>query len=210
MIIRDDALSYNDRRAAERQTLVMTGTAGRLLVATPPLEDPNFDRTVVLMLEHRDDGALGVVLTRPTPEVAHGPMGRWISRMSSPATIFSGGPVGHDTMISLGRLTSEPDHAPAEDDSWSIIAGELISVDLRADPVLFEPELAGLRVFRGYAGWGPLQLEGELEAGAWVVADADPADAFTADPEGLWRVVLRRQGGRLAWAADAPDDLSAN
>ena len=188
----------------------MTRTAGRLLVATPPLDDPNFDRTVVLMLEHRDDGALVVVLTRPTPEVAHGPMARWASRLSSPATVFAGGPVGHDTMIALGRLARDPGRAPDDDDPWSVIAGPLVSVDLRTDPVLFEPELTGLRIFRGYAGWGALQLEGELEAGAWVVVDTSPDDPFSTDPEGLWRVVLRRQGGRLAWAADAPDDLSAN
>lgn len=188
----------------------MTRTAGRLLVATPPLDDPNFDRTVVLMLEHRDDGALGVVLTRPTPEVAHGPMARWASRLSSPATVFAGGPVGHDTMIALGRLARDPGRAPDDDDPWSVIAGPLVSVDLRTDPVLFEPELTGLRIFRGYAGWGALQLEGELEAGAWVVVDTSPDDPFSTDPEGLWAHVLRRQGGRLAWAAGAPPDLSAN
>lgn len=188
----------------------MTGTAGRLLVATPPLVDPNFDRTVVLVLEHRDDGALGVVLTRPTPEVPHGPMARWVEQLSAPPTIFSGGPVGRETMIALGRLATGYDREPDEDDPWSAISGPLVSVDLRTDPALFGPELTGLRIFRGYAGWGPLQLDGEIDAGAWVVADADTDDAFGATPERLWSAVLRRQGGRLAWAADAPHDLSAN
>ena len=65
-------------------------------------------------------------------------------------------------------------------------------------------------MFRGYAGWGPGQLDGEIEAGAWLVLDPDPNDLFTDAPDDLWRVVLRRQPGRLAWLADAPDDLAAN
>jgi putative transcriptional regulator len=67
-----------------------------------------------------------------------------------------------------------------------------------------------VRIFRGYAGWGPGQLEGEIESGAWLVLDAEPDDVFAAEPDELWRSVLRRQGGRLAWLASAPDDLSAN
>ena len=67
-----------------------------------------------------------------------------------------------------------------------------------------------VRIFRGYAGWGPGQLENEIDAGAWLVLDAEPGDLFDAEPDVLWRTVLRRQGGRLAWLADAPDDLSAN
>ena len=61
-----------------------------------------------------------------------------------------------------------------------------------------------MRVFRGYAGWGPGQLEGEIEAGAWLVLDSEPGDVFSDDPDELWRTVLRRQPGRLAWLADAP------
>ena len=72
------------------------------------------------------------------------------------------------------------------------------------------PSISALRVFRGYAGWGPGQLEGEIEAGAWLVLDPEPTDLFTHEPDELWRVVLRRQPGRLAWLATAPDDLEAN
>ena len=72
------------------------------------------------------------------------------------------------------------------------------------------PSISALRVFRGYAGWGPGQLEGEIEAGAWLVLDPEPTDLFTHEPDELWRTVLRRQPGRLAWLADAPDDLDAN
>ena len=90
------------------------------------------------------------------------------------------------------------------------LSGDLASADLAADPDEVIPAISALRVFRGYAGWGPGQLEGEIEAGAWLVLDPDPTDLFTQEPDDLWRVVLRRQPGRLAWLAEAPDDLSAN
>ena len=99
---------------------------------------------------------------------------------------------------------SEPDEHLAP------LTGDLASADLAADPALVASTITALRVFRGYSGWGPGQLEDEIEAGAWLVLDPDPGDLFTADPSDLWRQVLRRQPGRLAWFAEAPDDLSAN
>ena len=95
-------------------------------------------------------------------------------------------------------------------DELSPVAGRVVSADLTVDPALVAGELEAVRIFRGYAGWGPGQLELEIEAGAWLVLDTDPGDLFGDEPEELWRNVLRRQGGRLAWLAGAPDDLSAN
>jgi putative transcriptional regulator len=95
-------------------------------------------------------------------------------------------------------------------DELAPISGRVSSADLTTDPALVAARVSAVRVFRGYAGWGPGQLEGEIESGAWLVLDAEPGDVFDADPGDLWRAVLRRQGGRLAWLADAPDDLSAN
>ena len=95
-------------------------------------------------------------------------------------------------------------------DELSPVSGRVASADLTADPAIVAGQVRAVRVFRGYAGWGPGQLEGEIESGAWLVLDAEPDDVFDTDPDHLWRSVLRRQGGRLAWLADAPDDLSAN
>ncbi len=95
-------------------------------------------------------------------------------------------------------------------DELSPVAGRVASADLTTDPVLLAGLVDSVRIFRGYAGWGPGQLEGEIESGAWLVLDAEPDDVFAAEPDELWRSVLRRQGGRLAWLASAPDDLSAN
>ena len=182
-------------------------TKGRLLLATPPLEDPNFDRTVVFVLEHHNDGAIGVVINRPSVEALDEPLDRWIDLQSSPSSVFSGGPVEPDALIALAA-THEP--LVESDDRFSPISGNIASADLTADPMMVAPDVTGIRVFRGYAGWGPGQLEDEIEAGAWLVLDSTPDDVFSNDPSELWRTVLRRQPGRLAWLADVPDDLAAN
>jgi len=182
-------------------------TKGRLLVATPPLEDPNFDRTVVYMLEHHDQGALGVIINRPTPEQLAEPLDRWSELQPSPGSMFLGGPVETDALIALA-LTKQPlDEAT---DELAPVSGTIASADLTTDPVFVAARVDAVRVFRGYAGWGPGQLESEIEAGAWLVLDAEPTDVFATEPDALWRTVLRRQGGRLAWLAEAPDDLSSN
>lgn len=182
-------------------------TKGRLLVATPPLGDPNFDRTVVYMIEHRDDGALGVVINRPTAETLGEPLDRWSDLQSSPGSLFLGGPVEPDALIALAFANKPVDE---ETDELSPVSGRVASADLTTDPAFLVGLVDAVRIFRGYAGWGPGQLEGEIESGAWVVVDAEPEDVFASEPDTLWRSVLRRQGGRLAWLAIAPDDLSAN
>lgn len=182
-------------------------TKGRLLVATPPLEDPNFDRAVIYMLEHHHDGALGVVLNRPTEEPLDEPLDRWADLQAEPQIVFEGGPVEPDALIALA-LAKQPLTEPTEE--LSPVSGRVVSADLAADPAFVAGAVSVVRVFRGYAGWGPGQLDGEIEMGAWLVLDAEADDVFAATPRDLWRSVLRRQGGRLAWLATAPDDLSAN
>lgn len=180
---------------------------GRLLLATPPLEDPNFDRTVIYMLEHHEDGAIGVVLNRPTVESLDEPLDRWIELQSVPSSVFGGGPVETGALIALATA-KEP--VEEETEHLAPIAGTIVSADLSADPALVAAHVDGVRVFRGYAGWGPGQLDAEIAGGAWLILDAEPGDVFSDDPEELWHTVLARQPGRLAWLALAPDDLSLN
>jgi putative transcriptional regulator len=182
-------------------------TKGRLLVATPPLEDPNFDRTVIYVLEHHDDGALGVVVNRPSEETLGEPLDRWADLQARPASVFLGGPVEPNALIALA-LSDRP--VAEATDELAPVAGRVSSADLSTDPAFVAGRVTAVRIFRGYAGWGPGQLEGEIESGAWLVLDAEPDDIFDGDPDHLWRTVLQRQGGRLAWLANAPDDLSAN
>ncbi|MEM8619598.1 MAG: YqgE/AlgH family protein [Actinomycetota bacterium] len=191
--------------------LAGTPTKGRLLLATPPLVDPNFDRTVIFMLEHHDDGAIGVVINRPSEESLDEPLDRWIELQSTPSSVFLGGPVEENALIALAE-TAAPigDSGDGDGDALSPIVGRVASADLTADPALVADAVRGVRVFRGYAGWGPGQLDEEISSGAWLVLDSEPSDVFSAEPDQLWRTVLRRQPGRLAWLAEAPDDLSLN
>ncbi len=180
-------------------------TKGRLLLATPPLVDPNFDRTVVYMLEHNEQGALGVVVNRPTDEDDVEGLGAWCDLLSGPAVVFSGGPVEVGALIGLAwNDAAHPSTAGRPTDTG------ISTVDLREAPTEVAPVFERFRLFRGYSGWSPGQLDAELEVGAWIVLAAEVADVFCPEPDELWRDVLRRQGGRLAWIANAPDDLSTN
>jgi len=185
---------------------------GRLLIAAPGLLDPNFVRTVVLMLEHNDDGALGVVLNRPTDLDVAEPLPLWRPVAASPPVIFAGGPVGDGVAIGLGRMEAVapvPPSGEMEDVGYAPLFGRLASVDLgRAPDDIDGVEL--VRIFAGYAGWGGGQLEEELEAGGWIVVDALPDDALDPEPAELWRTVLKRQPGTLSWLANFPLDPRMN
>ena len=178
---------------------------GRLLVAAPALYDPNFERTVVLVLEHGAEGALGVVLNRPSGTDLYAALPRWERLAADPTVVFEGGPVAPTAAICLGRTS-----ASSEPDGWHPLFGGLATIDLERDPEDLGGAVHGIRVFAGYAGWGADQLEGEVAAGAWYVVDARPDDALSPAPDELWRAVLRRQRGRLAMVANFPADPVMN
>jgi putative transcriptional regulator len=180
-------------------------TKGRLLVATPPLDDPNFDRTVVYMIEHDEAGAVGVVINRPSGLELPDVLDRWNERLATPGCLYEGGPVETEALIALARRRGEH----ADDEHQVAITDGLSSVDLSSDPTLVT-DTGEIRVFQGYSGWGPGQLDLEIAAGGWLVLDPADDDLFSSQPETLWRRVLGRQPGRLAWLAAAPEDLSLN
>lgn len=178
---------------------------GRLLIASPRLRDGNFDRTIVLVIEHDGDGALGVVLNRAGEVPVREVLPAWADRAAPPDVVFEGGPVAEGVAIALGRVAT-PVPAPT---GWAPVLGSVGVVDLSAEPETSEG-VEAVRIFSGYAGWGPGQLEGELEVGAWYVVEARPEDALGPAPEQLWSRVLRRQGGSLARLALYPLDPSQN
>jgi putative transcriptional regulator len=179
-------------------------TRGRLLVATPVIGDPNFDRTVILMIEHTDDGALGVVLNRATDVELPGHVPGWDLLAAAPAVVFAGGPVEPEAVICLGSVRGS---APAW---WHPIVGPVGVLELDQDPSEVGDSIGALRLFAGYAGWGPGQLEGELDGAAWFVVDAEPTDVLADEPAALWRMVVRRQPNRTRLFADFPADLTVN
>lgn len=178
---------------------------GRLIVATPRMLDPNFERTVVLVLDHDEDGALGIVLNRPLEVPLDDVLPGWGRVATSPPVIFGGGPVEPAAVIGLGCARQEP-----AGDSWEPIIGRIRAVDPSADPALVAAEVDAVRIFAGYAGWGPGQLEGELAEEAWFVLDSETEDPFTDDPDALWNRVFRRQSGELKMLATYPADPSMN
>ena len=187
--------------------------AGRLLVATPVLGDPNFRRTVVLIVEHEEEqGTLGVVLNRPTEVPVGQVLEPWTELATNPSVVFRGGPVSPNSALALALVpgTDEPIGWHPLDRTVAKAMSRLGLVDLDAPPGLLSDAIARLRVYAGYAGWGVGQLQAEIDEGAWYVLPADPADAFSADPARLWPAVLRRQGGELAYVATYPDDPGQN
>ncbi len=180
--------------------------SGMLLVATPALQDPNFADTVVLLLDVTEEGALGVVLNRPSHILVADVLEAWHDVVSEPEVLFRGGPVGTDGALAVARLRDVQDPPVG----WRPVAGLLGMVDLDTPAELVDGSLATMRVFAGYAGWGAGQLEGEVEEGSWYVVSSEAGDAFRDDTSGLWRDVMRRQPGMLAWHVNRPVDPDMN
>ncbi len=194
----------------------VSSLTGRLLVAAPALSDPNFDRAVVLLLDHDEEGSLGVVLNRPTPVAVGDVLASWAGLAGEPDVVFQGGPVSLDSALGVAVIpgddgsSARPRPGGGEPLGWRRVHGAIGLVDLEAPPELLAPALGALRIFAGYAGWGPGQLEAELTEGAWYVVESEPGDVSCPHPEKLWRAVLRRQRGELAMIATYPDDPSLN
>lgn len=185
----------------------MDSLRGQLLIAGPQLEDPNFQRTVVLVGEHNEEGALGVVLNRPSDTTVGEAVPDLEELTGADDAVHVGGPVQPSAVLVLAEYL-----IPAE-------APQLVTADVgflaledeeEPDHLPDHSPLARARVFAGYAGWGPGQLESELERDDWIIVDAEADDVFDEDAPSLWRRVLERQGGQLAIVARMPLDPSTN
>lgn len=181
-------------------------TVGKLLIAEPMLGDPNFDRSVVLMIEHNEDGALGVVLNRPTDLEVDAVLSEWVDLAASPPVLYMGGPVEQNGVLALGRRRHPDVRVPG----WTPVLGDVGTVDLHLEPHEVSGTLDGIRFFAGYSGWGGGQLEAEMDESAWLVVPAVADDVFAPDADTMWRSVLRRQGGKVSMLADFPAHPSLN
>jgi putative transcriptional regulator len=182
--------------------------AGSALVASPALQDPNFHRTVVLIIEHQPAGTLGVVLNRPSEVAVREVLPLWGAHASVPQSVYVGGPVQQRAALCVAAL---PPGVDAEQTEGMIkVTGSLALISLDADPDLMGPRLRGLRVFAGYAGWSEGQLAGEINRGDWLVAPALAEDVLAPAHVDLWSRILRRQGMPLALLATYPADPVLN
>lgn len=195
--------------AAHRRGGTDVNHRGRLLVATPLIGEPVFERSVIFLLAHGDEGAFGVILNRPSDTAVGEIIEPWAPLAALPGVMFLGGPVGRNAVVGLGRLAE----GPASDEhrhDWQPTVPGITTVDLNQPPVLTGEEVEAVRLFAGSAGWAAGQLEDELAEGAWWLVDPAVDDLFCPDPEALWTKVLRRQTGSLAWFANHPGDPTVN
>lgn len=181
----------------------MDSLRGKLLVAAPTLEDPNFVRTVVLIAEHGADGALGVVLNRPSESEVGDVVPDLASLVDTATTVYVGGPVQPEGVLVLAEF-EDPSQAALR------LAGDLGFVALESDIAAVTGGTRRARAFAGHAGWGPGQLDSELAEEAWFVAPFEREDAFTDEPGDLWSRALQRKGGAYALVARMPIDPSTN
>lgn len=181
----------------------MESLAGNFLIASPSIHDPNFRQTVVLLTAHNDEGAVGLVLNRRSDATVGEAVPQLTPVTSQDETIFVGGPVNPDGVAVLAEF-EDPD------DAGIVVLDDVgfVALDDAIDDGL--PGVQRTRVFAGVAGWGPEQLEDELERDDWIIEAADPDDIFTDDPETLWSDVLRRKGGQYELVARMPFDPSLN
>ena len=179
--------------------MAMDSLHGQLLISSPALHDPNFRRTVVLITHHDEEGAMGLVLSRPSEVRVEDAVAELADLPGADELVYVGGPVQPEAVVVLVEHEDDPD---------SPIIGRIAFMEAGSD--LEELAVARARVFAGYSGWGPDQLEGELDENSWIVVPAEPDDVFASDPDELWRTVLHRKGGKFALIATMPFDPKLN
>ena len=176
---------------------------GLLLIASPSIFDPNFRQAVVLIAEHNEEGAMGVVLNRPT-EATIGDVAPQLEVFAdADETIYAGGPVQPSALIVLGQFI-DPSAAALP------ILGDIGFVGIGTELDEVERAVHQSRVFAGHAGWGPDQLQAEMESEDWIVQPATHDDVFSHSAAELWTTLLQRMGGEYALMARMPFDPSVN
>jgi putative transcriptional regulator len=177
--------------------------AGQLLLASPSLRDPNFERTVVLIGVHSADGAMGVVLNRPSEVTVAEAAPQLEQAIGDSERVYVGGPVQASSIVFLAEFL-DPTLAGL------LVLGRIGFPTPEAEVDELSEATERARVFAGFAGWGEGQLETEIAEGDWIAQAALPEDVFTEFPERLWSDVLTRKGGSYALVARMPPDPSVN
>lgn len=175
---------------------------GKLLIASPALSDPNFARSVILITEHAEHGAMGMVLNRPS-ETGVAEVAPELEPIAADGRVYIGGPVQPQALVVLAEF-SDPEAA-----AW-IVAADVGFVSADTDTEDLGRAVRRGRVYAGYSGWGAGQLEAEIAEDAWILEPPLPAELFPDDPASLWHDVLTRKGGQFALVARMPEDPSVN
>jgi putative transcriptional regulator len=181
----------------------MESLAGQFLIASPAIHDPNFHRAVVFVTAHSEEGAVGLILNRRSNATVGEAVPQLAPVTDLGESVFVGGPVNPEGVAVLAEF-----HDP--DEAGVVVIEDIGFVALNDALEDGAPELERTRVFAGVAGWGPEQLEDELERDDWIIERADLDDIFTEDPDGLWSAILSRKGGEYELVARMPLDPSLN
>jgi putative transcriptional regulator len=176
---------------------------GQLLLASPALYDPNFRRAVVLIGVHSEEGAMGVVLNRPSAVTVSEAVPQLEQAVAELEPVYVGGPVQPNSIVFLAEFL---DPSPA----GLLVLGRIGFPAPDAGIDELTEATARRRVFAGFAGWGEGQLDAEVDHGDWIAHAALPEDVFTDVPGELWSRVLTRKGGSYALIARMPPDPSVN
>ncbi|MDN5762548.1 MAG: YqgE/AlgH family protein [Microlunatus sp.] len=179
---------------------------GDLLVASALLSDGVFDQTVVLVLDSDEDGALGVIVNEIAQTTLESVLPDWVPTVSEPKLLFHGGPVSPNGAICLASVAQQEEEPPG----WRPLFDRVGLLHLDTPLEIVAGAYADLRIFAGYAGWSPGQLDGEVAQQMWHVVPAEYDDVFGRQPTGLWRRVLRRQKSTLAFFATWVEDPEWN
>lgn len=179
---------------------------GQLLVASVLLSEGIFSRSVVLVLDSDDDGALGVIINEISQTRLESVLPDWVGTVTEPKLLFMGGPVSPNGAICLASVARKREEPPG----WRRLFSNVGLLHLDTPIEIVAGAYSDLRIFAGYAGWEPGQLQAEIAAGMWHVVSATYGDIFSAQPDGLWRQVLRRQRNRLAFFSAYPEDAELN
>lgn len=187
-------------------TTTQPPTVGELLVSTSQGSAEFFDQSVVLLLDCDRDGALGVTLNKLAGTALSAVLPDWTELVAPPRVLFSGGPVSPNGAVCVAKV-----HNPAEDPpGWRRVRDDVGLLHLDTPVELAAGGYTALRIYAGYSGWAPGQLEDELARGLWYRMASREDDIFTADPAGLWRRVLRRHGGAASLLSTWPSDPELN
>ncbi|WP_338766830.1 YqgE/AlgH family protein [Bernardetia sp. ABR2-2B] len=184
---------FNDNNSVE---------AGNFLLAEPLLDDPNFDRTVILVCQHSEEGSFGLVVNRQT-EIS---VSEATDLLEIENKLFVGGPVEQNTMHFLHTMTELKESLIiSEDIFWGGDFDNLQELALKG-----KITKQNCRFFVGYSGWSELQLDAELENNTWIISKVNPKIMFQHEPEQLWNAILQEMGGKYKIYSNYPTDPRLN
>ena len=176
---------------------------GKILISTPDISGDIFSRSVVLIIEHNENGAFGLILNKKNKNISS----RLLNIFGFPVDLYEGGPVENDKVyfILKGQKITE-EYSEINDEFY--ITDDIDSVV--SSIIEGSTNIENIKVFSGYSGWSPLQLEGEIQRKMWTIVDVYNLDYTLPNDQNLWKKIMQNLGGEFLLWANSPEDVSMN